>query len=1358
MATKVGPVNNKEHARIGKRYPSISWQILVAVLITVVLVLGVSSFVELNLLKKREILRLQQKGVVTADRIANSLSYPLWNLNPAGTKQVIHDEIASVDVFRIRVYDEKGALYAGAVREADGSVKQIDEQSGDAGYATPAAIYSFSRDIDFKNTHIGAVLLDLTDRQLQAQLNDLRWAIAVKLLVLALLLPLVIFLTLRGLVIRPLSSLRAWVHQIHSTEMKRAPRFKRAGEINALAEAFDSMSTRLQEKNRELKSNEALLREFIKHTPAAIAMLDTQMRYVQASDRFLTDYHLEGQSIIGQCHYDVFPNLPTRWKEAHQRILAGAVERFDEDPYPGPDGGTEWLQWEGLPWRKAGGEIGGLVLFTQVITERKRAEQELRASEERFSKIFNLSPYRMVIIRQRDNVVLQVNDTWMRETGFTREEVIGRSILQLDDWLGEEGKATARQLIEGHSAIRGIETTVRKKSGEECFVRADGELLTLDGEACVLWAAIDITARKRAEEAVRKSEEKFAKAFRSSPIGIAVTRLKDGVYLEVNETLAKVIGYDVSELIGKSTFELGLWDSLGDRSRLIEDLEKSGASHNQELVFRNRAGDEVVSELSAEIIELDGEKCVLSVISDITERKRAEQSLRASEEKFATIFNLSPNRMGIIRQKDGIVLQVNDTWVRETGFSREEMVGKPIFEKKDWLGPDTTSLVRQLIAEGRPIRGVEIRVQTKSGQELVVLGSAEILVLDGEPCFLWVASDITERKRAEESLRLSEERFSLAFHASPEPISIRRDRDGVLVELNDRWSAVYGYSREEAIGRTATEVGMITAEERERLKRALDEKPSLREFEVDLRTKQNDIRHISLSCEPIVVNDEPCNLYLHRDITETRRASEENRQLIHDLGERVKELTALHRTAWILQKEQASVSDVLAEMVALLPPAFQYPEVTAGRVRLGEVESVTPGFEPERPLLSASFQTSDDQLGSIDVVYTDERPPLAEGPFLKEERALINTLAEMLRADYDRRHSEAALRESEQRFRQLTDNIRDVLWLVNPDYSKVLYISPAYETVWGRTRASLVENPYSFLDGIHPEDRERVTETVEKESAHGFDHEYRVIRPDGTTAWIWDRGFPIIDESGQVSRIAGIAEDITYRKQAETELKTSEERLRALSAKVQSAREEEGRRIAREIHDELGSALTGLKWDLERIDKELSNSNGSADSAVHERITIMNSLIEETINTVRRISSELRPGMLDDLGVVAAIEWQAQQIHKRTGLNYHWDSLVETVNLSRERATAVFRIFQEITTNVLRHSAAENFFVKLRQTDEHFVLQVKDDGRGITDSEKGNTRSLGLLGMKERALLVGGEVDIVGAPNRGTTVTVRVPL
>lgn len=129
-----------------------------------------------------------------------------------------------------------------------------------------------------------------------------------------------------------------------------------------------------------LAANEALLRQFVRHTPAAVAMLDTSMCYLQASDNWMRDYHLQGQSVLGRCHYEVFPDIPERWKEIHRRVLAGAVERCDEDPFLRADGTTEWLQWEVRPWQKAGGEIGGLIFFTQVITERKRAEQAVKES------------------------------------------------------------------------------------------------------------------------------------------------------------------------------------------------------------------------------------------------------------------------------------------------------------------------------------------------------------------------------------------------------------------------------------------------------------------------------------------------------------------------------------------------------------------------------------------------------------------------------------------------------------------------------------------------------------------------------------------------------------------------------------------------------------------------------------------------------------------------------------------------------------------------------------------------------------------------------------------------------------------
>lgn len=238
-------------------------------------------------------------------------------------------------------------------------------------------------------------------------------------------------------------------------------------------------------------------------------------------------------------------------------------------------------------------------------------------------------------------------------------------------------------------------------------------------------------------------------------------------------------------------------------------------------------------------------------------------------------------------------------------------------------------------------------------------------------------------------------------------------------------------------------------------------------------------------------------------------------------------------------------------------------------------------------------------------------------------------------------------------------------------------------------------------------------------------------------------------------RMVGKVARLLERKKGEEQLERSNGQLRALSVRLQTAREEESIRIAREIHDELGGALTGLKMDLSWISKRLS---AQSRAAVQQRLQSSMELIDETVRKVRNIATELRPSVLDDLGLAAAIEWQARELQKRSEIQCRIISLQENVVLSTEKSTAVFRIFQEILTNVARHARASLVEIYMGEQGGELILKVSDNGKGIKSSEATGAKSLGLLGMRERAMIFGGQVDIVGAEGRGTTVTVRIPV
>jgi len=232
------------------------------------------------------------------------------------------------------------------------------------------------------------------------------------------------------------------------------------------------------------------------------------------------------------------------------------------------------------------------------------------------------------------------------------------------------------------------------------------------------------------------------------------------------------------------------------------------------------------------------------------------------------------------------------------------------------------------------------------------------------------------------------------------------------------------------------------------------------------------------------------------------------------------------------------------------------------------------------------------------------------------------------------------------------------------------------------------------------------------------------------------------------------SQDITERKQAEKELRSSQERLRNLTAHLQSIREEERTLVAREMHDELGQSLTALKMDLALLSAKLPKNQ----RALIDKTKSMSKLVDTTLQAVKRISTELRPGLLDDIGLPAAIEWQGEEFQNRTGIKCKVSIEPEDITSDQDRSTAIFRIFQETLTNVARHASATKVTVNLRKNAAKIELKVRDNGKGITEEQISKPKSFGIIGIRERAHFLGGKVDIKGIRDKGTTVTAKIPL
>lgn len=364
-----------------------------------------------------------------------------------------------------------------------------------------------------------------------------------------------------------------------------------------------------------------------------------------------------------------------------------------------------------------------------------------------------------------------------------------------------------------------------------------------------------------------------------------------------------------------------------------------------------------------------------------------------------------------------------------------------------------------------------------------------------------------------------------------------------------------------------------------------------------------------------------------------------------------------------------------------------------------------------------------------------EAVKLGAQDYLAKNQINSQLLPRSLRYAIERHRLHESLRGSEERFRQLTESMREVFWLHDVDEWRLLYVSPAYESIWGRDRKPLYASYDSWVEAIHTDDRKRLTHAIRnKVMEREFSEQYRIVRPDGSIRWIWDRGVPIRNDRGEVYRVAGIAEDITERRKLEREV---------LEA---SAREQ--LRISRDLHDTVGQELTGLGFLARTLSHKLREQESAEAELAEEIATATQGALAEVRNAIRGLT----PVELDAHGLMVALEQLTSDVHRRVGIPCDFICDRPSPVENNDVATHLFRIAQESVNNAVKHAQPKSILVRLEAENGEVMLQVADDGTGMNVGDE-PTEGMGLSSMHYRANAIGATLDVASNPSAGTVVT-----
>ncbi len=477
----------------------------------------------------------------------------------------------------------------------------------------------------------------------------------------------------------------------------------------------------------------------------------------------------------------------------HQSLVARWIRK---------DGQIIWLEYKNSVTLNQQGEPEFVNVIARDITERKMAEEALRQSEERFSVAFRSSPLMIILVNLETGKYIEVNDSFVHITGYSREELIGHTGEDFNMWLSPEDEARMAHLLNKYGKFNNREFSFRMKSGEARTWLCSAEIITLGGAPCMQAVATDVTEHKQMDGALQQSEERFSKAFHASPASISISTLKEGRFIEVNEGFLRDKGYTREEVIGRTSAELNLFGKGGDREKLLQVLQDEGHLRNTQVEYLTKTGEKRVGLLSAELITIENEPCVIFINTDITKRKRAEEQLRLLGSVTQQVSDAT-----IVTDRDFIITYVNEAAQNLLGYASGEMLGKKLgFANARELSRKRIDKISTMVAAGRVWNGTLTKRRKDGATVICECRLSPLYDADGElQSYIEVQRDVTRQREIEAKLQVHKRLIESILATMPGGVLVIGENDRVLL-ANQSFHRIFATSQRGLRDRTLDEV------------------------------------------------------------------------------------------------------------------------------------------------------------------------------------------------------------------------------------------------------------------------------------------------------------------------------------------------------------------------------------------------------------------------------------------------------------------------------------------------------------------------------------------------------------------------